>query len=183
MENKWAKGQVEFVLPPLPATLRGKEGLLPLDLIIDPQVGKETALFLFDSTPFIYDIAALNPISLRLKAGMYNTSNGPLLFLLFYVPDPVEPNKMFAGYDCHVNPFDDHHLSVWQRLARQTHWHLILVGEDEQLVNFYEFENTYNLEETLDYAQQTSAGMKQGSFDLAKQEFMASVSIEDLFAA
>jgi hypothetical protein len=183
MDNKWTHGQAEFVLTTFPELLRGKEGLLPLDLTIDPQIGKEVALFLFDPTPFIYDIAALNPITLQLKSGLYNTSNGPLLFLLFYVPNPLEPHKMFAGYDCHVNPFDEDHLSIWRRLARQTHWHFVLVGEDGQLVNFYEFKNTYNLEETLNYTQQATSGMNQGSFDLAKQEFMSSVSIEDIFAA
>jgi hypothetical protein len=183
LRNKWSHGQTEFVLPPLPAHLRGKEGLLPLDLVVDPQVGKEVALFLLDPTPFIHDLAALNPLTLQLKSGLYNTSYGPLLFLLFYVPDPIEPDRIFVGFDLHVNPFEVTHLEVWRQLARQTHWHLVLVGGDGQLVDFYEFENTYNLDRTLDYAVEATRGMPHGSFDMAKQEFISSVSVEDLFAA
>lgn len=183
LRNKWTHGQAEFVLPPLPDYLRGKEGLLPLDLVVDPEVGKEVALLLLDPTPFIYDIAALPPLTIQLKSGLYNTANGPLLFLLFYVPDPIEPDMMFSGFDLHVNPFEEDHLKVWRQLSRQTHWHLVLVGGDGQLVDFYEFENTYNLDRTLDYAVEATRGMAHGSFDLAKQEFISSVSVEDLFAA
>jgi hypothetical protein len=183
LRNKWTHGLTEFALPPLPAYLRGKEGLLPLDLIVDPKVGTEVALLLLDPTPFIHDIAALNPLTLLLKTGLYNTANGPLLFLLFYVPDPIEPHKMFVGFDLHVNPFEELHLRMWRRLARQTHWHLVLVGGDGQVVDFYEFENSYNIDDTLDYALKATRGMAHGSFDLAKQEFTSSVSVEDLFSA
>jgi hypothetical protein len=90
---------------------------------------------------------------------------------------------MFIGFDLHVNPFEELHLGVWCRLARQTHWHLVLGGGDGQVVDFYEFENTYNIEDTLDYALKATRGMAHGSFDLAKREFTSSVSVEDLFKA
>jgi hypothetical protein len=86
LRNKWTHGLTDFALPPLPAYLRGKEGLLPLDLIVDPKVGTEVALLLLDPTPFIHDFAALNPLSLLLKTGLYNTGEQTVIILALLRP-------------------------------------------------------------------------------------------------
>lgn len=69
---------------------------------------------------------------------------------------------MFAGWDTYINPFEPSHLEMFRKLARQTHWHLILIGANDEVVDFYEFENTYDLEKTLEQAQQLAEGKSQG---------------------
>jgi hypothetical protein len=185
LNNKWTHGKTHFVLSSLPVYVRGAEGILPFRSIIDPQVGSETALLLFDRTPFIYELAKLKPFNLLLKTGLVHTSHGPSCFLLFYVPDPRRPGSVWVAIDAHINPLEVRHLVMWRDLARQSHWHLILVDADDELVDFFEFENTFGLDETLDqigtmFPATTSSFPEKAKFDEAKIEFSGTYSIEDL---
>jgi hypothetical protein len=183
LQNRWAQGKVHFEISSLPQRLMEAEGIIPFEVMLDPDVGPETALLLLDPTPSIQNLARMRSPTFNLKAGVVRTSECPLLFLLFYFLDPADPDKLYAGYDNHVNPFNPHQMNVYRKLARQTHWHLILVGASGKLVDLYEFENIYNLEGTLNFTEQACAGMACGSFDLAKEEFLQKYSIEDLFLA
>ena len=150
LNNKWTGGKQHFVLPPLPVEFQAAEGIAPWNLVLDTKVGSETVLLLFDRTPFVGELAKVRPFNLRLKSGLVRTSHGPVLFLLFYIPDPKRPNTVVSAIDAHVNPLDSQHVLMWRDLARQSHWHLILVGANDELVDLFEFENTFGLGQTLD---------------------------------
>jgi hypothetical protein len=179
LHNKWSHGKTRFAVS-LPLYVSGAEGILPFRMIIDPQVGSEIALLLFDRTPFIYELAKVRPFDLIIKTGLVHTSHGPLCFLLFYVPDPRRPGQVYTAIEAHVNPLDVQHLVMWRDLARQSHWHLILVGANDEVVDFFEFENTFELGKTLDQIEAISPPVVSGSFDEAKIEFGATYTIEDL---
>jgi hypothetical protein len=181
INNKWTHGTVHFVLPPLPPQFRTAEGIVPWRLALDPKVGSEMVLLLLDRTPFVHDLAKINPFDLRLKTGLVRTSHGPLCFLLFYIPDPTRPGSVYLAIDAHMNPLDTEHLVAWRDLARQSHWHLVLVGANDKLVDLFEFENGFDLGEALDQIDTACSSMAGGgSFDEAKAEFAASYSIENL---
>lgn len=96
-------------------------------------------LLLLDRTPFVHELAKIRPFDLRLKTGLVRTSYGPLCFLLFQIPDPRNPGAVFLAIDAHINPSEAQHALAWRDLARQSHWHLILVGADNKLVDLFEF--------------------------------------------
>ena len=181
LNNKWTHGKVTFVLPPLPAEFQGAEGIIPWNFVLDPSVGTETILLLLDRTPFIHDLAKIRPIDLHLKTGLVRTGSGPLMFLLFSFPDPRGPGPVFSAIEAHANPLDVQHMQMWRDLARQSHWHLILVGANDELVNLFEFENVFGLEQAIEQVEATCRGMVGGSFDEAKAEFCATYTIDDLF--
>jgi hypothetical protein len=180
INNKWTHGKTHFVLPPLPPELRCSEGILPWRLALDPKAGSEMVLLLLDRTPFIHDLAKVRPFDLRLKTGLVRTSHGPLCFLLFYIPDPRHPGAVFLAIDAHLNPFEAQHVLAWRDLARQSYWHLILVGADDKLVDLFEFPNTFELDLTLDTLESVSPSMAGGNFNMAKSEFEATYTIDDL---
>lgn len=178
--NKLTSEKATYHLPPLLPELQRAEGIMPWHLVLDPAVGMETVLLHLDRTPFIYKLAKVRPFDLRLKSGLMRTSHGPLLFLLFYVPDPNRPGTPFSSIDAHVNPYDPQHMIFWRNLARQSHWHLILVGEDDTLVDLFEFENTFGLSQVLDQVDATCKLVRGGNFDAAKAEFCENYTIDDL---
>jgi hypothetical protein len=178
--NKLTSEKAHYHLPPLPAELQQAEGIMPWHLVVEPSVGLETVLLHLDRTPFIHQLAKVRPFDLRLKSGLMRTSQGPFLFLLFYVPDPKRPGIEFSAIDVHVNPFDPRHMVFWRDLARQSHWHLILVGEDDKLVDLFEFPNTFGLSQVLDQVDATCNGMPHGNFDEAKAEFCEKYTVDDL---
>ncbi len=178
--NKWLRGTSMFGLMPLPHELGHAEGILPFNMVVDPAVGSETVLLLLDRSPFIDDLAQVRPFDLRLKTGIVRTAHGPLLFLLFYVTDPRQEGAVLLAIDAHVNPHEPQHMDAWRELARQSHWHLILVGENDKLVHSFEFENDFGLDQTLAAVEDLSGTPSRGSFDAAKTEFCATYSIDHL---
>ena len=181
--NKLAGDKAHYVMPPLPLALRASEGIIPSDIVVDPNVGTETVLLLLDRTPFIYDLAKVRPFDLRLKSGFVDTSHGPVFFLLLYVPDPNRPGVEYYAVDIHVNPYDPTHMTYWRNLARQSHWHLILVGAGDKLVDLFEFKNTFELSDAIEAVEltcQIAPAIAGNSFDKAKAEFSSKNSIDDL---
>ena len=83
--------------------------------------------------------------------------------------------------DAHVNAYDTEHMQMWRQLANQSHWHLVLVGEGDKVVDLFEFKNTFGLDSTLDQVEAACNKVPGGSFDLAKAEFSAKYAIDDLF--
>jgi hypothetical protein len=102
------------------------------------------------------------------------------MFLLFYIPNPRQPGSVFSAIDAHANPLDVQHMQIWRDLARQSHWHLLLVGANDELVDLFEFENVFGLEQAIKQVEAACAGMVEDSFDNAKAEFCSTYSIDDL---
>ena len=146
-------------------------GVLPTPAILDDRIGSEMALLLIDKTPFIYTLAKVEPFDLMLKTGMVETSHGPVAFLLFYVPNATSPDDPYFAHDYHLNPFDPGMMTTLRDLARQSHWHLILLDADREVQGVLEFENVYGLGEALAAMTNAVSNLRPGDFALAEQEF------------
>ncbi len=158
-----------------------ESGILLMQAVLEEEIGSEMVLLLIDKTPFIDTLAKVKPFDLMLKTGMVATSHGPVAFLLFYVRNRAEPDNPFFAHDLHLNPFDAGVIATWRDLARQSHWHLLLVDGEKQVVGFLEFANVYGLGEALAAMAEACRDMHPGDFRLAKQEFSDQYSLQDLF--
>lgn len=181
LNNKWTGPSVRFDLSRLPDELQTAEGIIPVSMALDVQIGTEIVLTLFDRTDFIHEVAAVQPFDLMMKAGLVQTDYGPLMYILFWVPNPDNPSIPVTAIDCHINPLNPASVQPWRDLSRQSHWHLILVDADLQQHGFFEFENVYNLADTLDRVIRACDGMQTFDFMLAKQEFCNNYDIASLF--
>ena len=159
-----------------------ESGILPMPAVLEDRIGSEMALLLIDKTPFIYTLAKVQPFDLMLKTGIVATSHGPVAFLLFYVPQAGRPDDPYFAHDSHLNPFDAGMMATWRDLARQSHWHLILIDADREVQGVLEFDNVYGLGEALAQMTQAVEGWQPSNFALAKQEFCDQYSLTDLFA-
>jgi hypothetical protein len=182
LNNKMSR-KAHFELGECPVfDLVPESGILPVPLVLEDRIGSEMALLLIDKTPFIHTLAKVKPFDLMLKTGMVATSHGPLAFLLFYVPQPGKPDDPYFAHDYHVDPFNAGMMATLRDLARQSHWHLILVDADRQVQGVLEFGNVYGLGEALDQMAKAIQGWQPGNYALAKQEFCDQYSLSDLFA-
>lgn len=154
---------------------------MPLSVVIDLTVGDEVALYWRDSTSFINELSAIHPFQLRLRAGLFRSDFGPLMWMLFYVPNPRATPQPFASMECHVNPQSPSQLELWRRLANQSHWHLSLVNSGNKIVNFFEFENTFGLDAALDSVEHVCAGIPVMDFNRAKKHFWDTYTMDDLY--
>jgi hypothetical protein len=157
-------------------------GILAVPATLDERIGVESTLILFDKTPFIYRLARVRPFDLRMKMGMAPTNHGPVAYLLFYIPDPSRPSEPFFMVDHHIDPFNEQMVSPWRDLALQSHWHLFLLDGKCEQINLFEFENVFGLDEVLDQIADAIGGEAAGNFGLAKEEFSATYTLEDLWS-
>jgi hypothetical protein len=182
--NNKLSGKAHFQLGECPLfDLVPDAAIIPMPAILEDGIGTETALFLIDKTPYIYTLAKVKPFDLMLKTGMVATSHGPVAFLIFYVPNADDPGHFFFVHDCHLDPFNPSMMASWRDLARQSHWHLILVDGKKEVVGVLEFENVYDLGTALTAMSEACAELQPGDFQLAKREFCEQNSLPDLFQA
>jgi hypothetical protein len=90
-----------------PRELDDCTGLVPIPAIIDLVAGEEVGLYWLDRTPFIRQFAAVKPFRLMLKTGLFQSVHGPLIWLLFYVPNSNRTPQPLASVECHINPSND----------------------------------------------------------------------------
>lgn len=177
----WLDGKVDFGNIQLPSELSSAEGIIALPAVLSTTCGPEIILVHIDHSSFVHKLAKLSPYQLMLKTGAVKTNFGPLMFLLFYVPDPFNPHTPFSAVDCHINPTDIDSMAPWYGLANQTHWHYFIIDKEHDVQNFYEFENVYNLDNSLQKIEKMCKGMPIGDFEKVKADFCATYSLNDLY--
>lgn len=179
--TKYNLGPGHFHVHDFPPRLATCDGLVPIPVIIDLIVGEEIGLYWLDRTPFIQELASIRPFRLMLQTGLFRSAYGPLLWLLFYVPNPQPEPQPFASVECHVNPSEVSQVNTWHRLANQTHWHLTLLGADNEVADFFEFENDFELDASLSMMTRACQGLPVTDFARAKQEFWETYTMADLY--
>jgi hypothetical protein len=170
-----------FEVHDFPKFLAGQSGIVPMPVIIDLTVGEEVALYWLDPTPFVHELATVRPFQLFMHGGLFRSAHGPLMWQLFYVPNPKPKPQPFASVECHINPCDPNQMGMWRRLANQTHWHLALLGAGNKVADFFEFENVFGLDDALDTMDKACRGMRITNFMAAKQEFWDRFTMDDLY--
>jgi hypothetical protein len=179
--TKYNLGPGHFQVHDFPPQLAVCNGLVPIPVIIDLIVGEEIGLYWLDRTPFIQKLASIRPFRLMLKTGVYRSAYGPLMWLLFYVPNPQPEPQPFASVECHINPSEVSQVNMWHRVANQTHWHLTLLGADNEVADSFEFENDFGLDTSLPMMTQACQGLPVTDFMRAKGEFWKTYTMDDLY--
>ena len=179
--TKLTLGPGKFEVHEFPAALDNQSGMVLVPVNIDLTVGEEIGLYWLDRTPFVRELAAIRPFQLFVRGGLFRTEFGPLMWQLFYVPNPKPEPQPFASVECHLNPCDPKQVALWRSLASQTHWHLTLLGAGNEVADFFEFENVFGLEDALDTMEQACRGMRVTDFMAAKQAFWNKFTMDDLY--
>ena len=83
--NKWRHGPTNFALPDVEVEARtwARDGLFPVAIKIDDELGEEVALYLRDQTPFMNELKRVRPFQLFLRAGAGRNRWGSVPFLPF----------------------------------------------------------------------------------------------------
>jgi hypothetical protein len=177
--NKWRHGRTHFGLPPMPPGFMRSAGVFYLTVTLDPEVGEEVVIVIFDPTDFIYQLAELIPFRFYTGSLAVNTSYGPVFIFLFWVTDPTDDSKVFAGFDKPVDISRRLLIEPWVKLRDQTHLHLFLVDANHEVQGFYEFENVYGFDEAIDVIGQLDARTVL-NFDAAQREYFQDYNVPEL---
>lgn len=179
LNNKWIHGPTNFALPPVPSGFMNQAGVYYLHVTLDPEVGEEVVLVIYDPTEFIYQLAEVKPFRFHTASLAVNTSYGPVFVFLFWVTDPADERKVFAAFDKPVNFSKPEMIEPWIKLRDQTHLHLFLIDAEQEVQGFYEFENVYGFDEAVETISQLDTQRIQ-DFTMAQEEYFADYSVPDL---
>ena len=157
---------------------------MPIPAILDGKIGPEVTLHIFDYTSFSKDIAGLHPFTLNLKSGIARCPSGQVYFNIFWLCHPNNPDESFSSYELILDPQNPDMIQPFKRLSRQTHWHIFIVGPGDQVLNFFEVQNDYNLDVVLDVLPEcVEPTAADSDYRKAKLEFQEMFSLQELIYA
>ena len=67
-------------------------------------------------------------------------------------------------------------------LARQSHWHVFILTSGRDVLNWYELDNGFGLDVTMENVVQVVEKYPCHDFEKAKSDFEARYTVEELFA-
>lgn len=179
IDNKWKHGKVHLKLPELPSIFISSPGIKPIS-VNDISIGEEIVLLITEPINMVKEFEGRDITRFMMKAGVVNTSYGPVCFLLFYFPNPSTGTQV--TYENIINPKDEQQLSIYKKLANQKYWHVVIADDSGNVVNFFEFPNEYQLYDTLIQVGNVCRNMQVTDFMAAKSEYESTYSIEQLLA-
>jgi hypothetical protein len=150
-------------------------------VMLMPHIGLEVVLILKEQAEFVEQIRSHGPFQLNLKAGAVNTRAGPILFMLWWFP-PLTDGKPFAAYELLTSPESSPTgTQLIARASEQSHLHLVILDENEEVNDVVEFENNYELKHLVAAGAEISKNLVNYDFSRTAAAFFQEVSQEDLW--
>ncbi len=181
MKNtKWTQ-EIDIAPPELPDAFWENAGVTPVLGVVDDEIGEEVILLINDPTEDAEKLGELDPFVLNVSSGSVDTDHGALGFVLFSVPDPEDAEEPFAVWEILFDATNDDMAGPFHSLADQSHWHAILLGPGPQVLNVFEFDNTYFLKTGLKEIAQATDAKPCTDFDAAVADAHARYPLQTLF--
>ena len=157
-------------------------GMILFPVLFDEASEPEAMLVLREERSFIKELQSRGPLQLHIGSGLANTSKGPIGFLLAWFP-PILDGNPFACYELMVSPQSDHFTQSPLRMAaEQSHIHLMILDEQEEIIDVIEFENMYGLETLIHSCADVARHLSDYSFTEAREAFFSEVPHAALWA-
>jgi hypothetical protein len=156
-------------------------GVLFEEVTLDERIGPEAVALLIDPKPA--ELLAKVSVQLNLKAGIAATAYGPVLFLIWWIP-PVVNGRPAALYEQVMNPLYSKTSAVLRRVADQTHLHVLVLDVTGQVLNLFEYPNTFGFDRiraAADGARVAWSGAD--NFPLAERAYEQQYDIDELLAS
>jgi len=177
-DNRWKNGRVNLVVPPLSDALRGAEGCFFQEGIFDSTIGKEVFLLILEQRGPGSEMVATRPFHILCAPGLANTSHGPVFFIIWTV---AAGSPQETEYEQFLNPTNSSTLLLLLSISRQRELKVVVLESTSgEVLDFFLFENTFELEQMLEPVEQIIGEEITCRFGQAIQEFQRLYSIEDL---
>ena len=177
--NKWMHGPTAWERFDFPQFMRDRLGIFTPRVALTQEIGVETILCIREEGQNLADLDAIRRINLILRGGVIRTSFGPVVFFLFRISNLDAPEPTLT-YEMTINPYDPPMFAEFWDLARQTHWHVFVLNKDDEEVRWFEIENHYGLDKSLQSLIEASKRMPYIDFNSAKAEYESKYSIDYL---
>jgi hypothetical protein len=162
-------------MSPVPANGAPLSVLIRAGITLVPEVGPEVVLIVKENVRFVDQIRTQGPLRLMLKGGAVRTSAGPVLFMIWCFP-PLINNSPFAAYELLTSPESSPNgRELLAAACRQTHLHLVILDENEEILDVVEFENKYGLDRLVIIGAEIAKDLVEYDFARAGAAFFSRV--------
>lgn len=170
--NRWLYGKAVFQFNPSHVDDHQEFSLVQAEL--PPRLVPEFIFLLKGNDPEISAIAKTRPFGLYIDtAGVWSSSDHcPVLFIKFRVSREGVDGPPVKELVHIANPQSETEMNAFRSLAKQTHVHLFILNERHEQIDFFEFNNTFQIDQVAEMAEQACRGMKCQDFAKAKNEFL-----------
>jgi hypothetical protein len=101
--------------------------------------------------------------------------------MLWWFP-PILDDMPYALYELLISPSPQPTISgLLEKASRQTHLHLVILDEEQEVFDVVEFENVYGLGNLLNTSREIGATLTGYDFNAAKKAFNKEIPLEYLF--
>jgi hypothetical protein len=147
----------------MPDFIMQRADIHPVPATVFDDVGEEVILLVVDPTPAAAELATFEPFALEIGLGSVATPEGALGYAIFVVPNPAGGPPL-AAWERYFDAGDAAHLAPFERLAEQTHWHVVALGAGPTVIAAYEVANDGSLDAPLKRAQTAAAAAPLADF-------------------
>ena len=103
-----------------------------------------------------------------------------MYFNVFWLHNPANPQEPYAVYERIIDPNDSAMMQPYWDLARQTHWHVFIIGPNDQCLSWFEIENVFELQAGLDALSKVLPDVPTKDFGKTKLEFQEMFTLQEL---
>lgn len=155
-------------------------GVLFEEVTLDKSVGPECVALVVESEPD--ELLRRPELTFNLKTGIADTSYGPVLFLIWWIPS-ARDRRPIAFYEQVMNPLNPKTSMILHRLADQTHLHMLVLDSKGQVQNLFEYKNTFDFDKLLEaVARPRAVRPESDDFRLARKAYEQEYEMEDIVA-
>ena len=177
-DNKWIYGPTALPLPPLPAPYRGAIGCQFEQATFDPRVGREVCLLILETTEYAHRYANTRPFELVSTQGLVRTANGIVAYIVWTIAAKSLSETKTEQF---LDPHNRETIELMSAVAQQSHLKAFIVDStSNRLCDWFEFENNFGFDRFRTLMAQSTEREREGDFQAAMEEVMASHSTEEL---
>lgn len=182
VSTKWQRHRdfTDFGKSLLPL-LQRHTGIAPIEVHIEPTVGREIALLVIDRGFTKKEYRALGAVHVELRCGLVPTEHGAVSALIFGLVAQHGSGVAHAVYSNEIDALDDVMTAPYEQLAAQSHWHVFVLGRGLATLDVLEFENTMDLGASLALLRTASKEAPVTDLAAAMNEAMSSMSVRELW--
>jgi hypothetical protein len=177
-ENRWTHGIKNFVLPDLPADLKGRHGCKLHRMTFDTSIGEEICAVYMEDPNFVDQFREVVPFNLIAHSGLARTPHGVVAFIVWQI-------AAYSPQEVLIEQFLNPHSIVTIRLvasaANQSHFKLLVINNrTTEVAAFVDFENVFRFDRLVSAMALAIGHEPEGDFAAASQHVMNTMTVQQL---
>lgn len=177
-ENCWTLGTRNFVLPALPADMRGRNGCKLHQMTFDASIGEEICAVYFEEPKYTDQFRRIHPFNLIAHSGLARTPHGVVAFIVWQIAAQSHQEVLMEQF---LNPNNIGTIRLVASAANQTHFKLLVINNHTaEVAAFVDFENVFQFGRLASAMALAIGHEPEGDFAAASQHLMDTTTVQQL---